>query len=297
MLTVPGDLPIEQGVPLWKHTSIRVGGPARYYARPTNRDDLREVLDWAFRAGCPHIVLGGGTNVVFPDVGFDGLIVSTEGLRGRSLIDGDLLRVAAGERLSTVARWASEQGLSGLEWACGIPGSIGGAVAMNAGAHGGGIAGILESADVVSNGSVLTYEAESLRFGYRSSALRAGDVEGIVVEATFSLRREDPTACLERASAVLCERQRKLPVGASAGSIFRNPGSGPTAGALLERADCKGLRRGRAVVAMRHANVIVNEGSDNAGDVLGLIDEMKRQVRDRFGVELREEIVRFDGLH
>ena len=276
--------------PLWRHTSLRVGGPARFFAEPKSPDDLRALLQWATQSGHRSVVLGAGTNVVFPDSGYSGLVIRTAKLVGR-LVEGSCLRVAAGERLAGIAWWATRQGLAGLEWACGIPGSIGGAVAMNAGTRDGDVAGVLSTASVLIDGEVRTVEAEALHLGYRTSALLEGELSGIVVDATFALRSDQPEACIDRARSLMTERLRALPLGASAGSVFRNPSDGPAAGELLERAGCKGMRVGRAVVSDRHANVIVNEGTDNAGDVLRLIEDMKRCVLERFGVELREEIV------
>ncbi len=281
---------LERDVPLWKHTSIRVGGPARFCGRPASVNELRAALRWAQDRRLPHVVLGGGTNVVFPDSGYDGLVIHTAGLRGR-FPEGTCVRVAAGERLAAVAWWTTRSGLSGLEWASGVPGTIGGAVAMNAGAGGKDVAVVLVSAGVLTDGELVTVPTDSLGLGYRTSSLLAGDLRGIVVEATFALRRDDPAACAERARLSIAERLRKLPVGASAGCVFRNPDTGPTAGELLDRAGCKGLRVGRAVVSTRHANVIINEGANNARDVLVLVDRMKARVLDVFGVELREEVV------
>ena len=280
-------------VPLWEHTSIRAGGPASLYAQPASVDHLQAVVQWAQRAGRPFVVLGGGSNVVFPDTGFDGLVIRMTSLCGRR-VEGTRVRVAAGERLAEVAWWATKLGLAGLEWACGIPGSIGGAVVMNAGTRNGDIAGVLSSVDVLTEEHVNAVSVESLRLGYRTSALLERDFRGIVVEAALDLRRDHPMVCLERARSSIEERLRRLPVGASAGCIFRNPASGPSAGELLDRAGCRGLRVRQAKVSNRHANVILNEGINNASDVIALIEQMKHRVLDAFGVELREEVVRFD---
>jgi len=269
---------------------MRVGGPARFFAEPNGIESASGAIAWAKQAGTPVVVLGAGTNIVFADEGFPGLVLRTSALRGIR-IDGIRVAAAAGEPLSRLAWSACERGLSGLEWACGIPGSVGGAVVMNAGTRDGDVSGMLASADVLTDEGVRTLSADSLRLGYRTSAFLAGDLRGTVVEATFVLQEDDPSACVDRARTALAERVRKLPVGASAGCIFRNPDTGPTAGQLLDRAGCKGLGVGRAAVSSRHANVIVNEGVANASDVLALIERMKRRVLDAFGVELREEIV------
>jgi len=277
-------------VPLWPHTSLRVGGPAAFLADPIDLEEVAGLLRWAQGAGRSFIVLGAGSNMIFSDAGYEGLVLRTGGLRGR-WVEGARVRVAAGERLPEVAWWAARSGLAGLEWACGIPGSVGGAVAMNAGAHGAAIAGILASVDVLDPDGVLTLPAEALRLGYRTSRLLTGEVSGVIVEATFELAPADPAACVARARSHIAERVRKLPVGASAGCIFRNPVEGPTAGQLLDRAGCKGLRIGDAMVSTIHANVILNEGTDNAGEVLELIARMKERVLTTHGVELREEVV------
>jgi len=285
------EVPLERGVALWRHTSIRAGGSARFYARPTDVDSVRCLLRWARCHDLAHAILGGGSNVLFPDAGYDGLIVHTSELRGR-LAEGTRVRVAAGERLAETAWWATKRGLSGLEWACGIPGSIGGAVAMNAGTRHGDMAGVLDSVALLTEGgSVDRVPARSLGLAYRTSALLSDDPPGVLIGAVFALTRGSAEACRVRARSWIAERLERLPVGASVGSVFRNPPAGPTAGELLEDAGCKGLRIGHAVVSTRHANVIVNEGSDNAGDVMALIERMKRRVRDASGVELREEVV------
>jgi len=280
-------------VPLWKHTSLRVGGPAHSFAQPADAAALLSMLQWAKRTRRPCVILGAGTNIVFSDTGFDGLVVATTKLRGRST-DGVRIQVAAGERLTEIAWMATRSGLSGLEWACGIPGTIGGAVVMNTGAAGSEIGDVLESTDLVVEDAVETVPATALRLGYRTSALRTGELTGTAVAATFVLQQDAAEICIERARRMLAERLQRLPIGASAGSIFRNPANGPTAGELLDRAGCKGLRIGRAVVSPQHANVIVNEATRNAGEILSLIDVMKRRAFDRFGIELEEEIVRLD---
>lgn len=279
--------------PLWKQTSIRAGGPAHVYVRPTDLGDLRAALQWAKRRDCDHVILGAGSNVVFSDSGYSGLVIHTIELLGRRL-EGTRVRAVAGEMLAGVAWWVTRLGLSGLEWACGIPGSIGGAVVMNAGAADSNMAAVLSSVDVLVEEDLLRLPVESIGLGYRTSSLLTGDLRGTVVEVAIDLRRDDPAACLQRARSSIEDRLRRFPVGASAGCIFRNPGNGPTAGELLDRAGCKGMRVGRAAVSTRHANVVVNEGSNNANDILTLIEWMKRRVLDAYGVVLREEVVRFD---
>jgi len=283
-----------RNVPLWQRTSLRVGGPAAYFAEPSSVNALRRQLVWGHRRGIPVAILGGGTNVIFPDAGYDGLVLHTGALRGRSVEEYGSVRVAAGERLAAIAWWAAGQGLAGLEWAAGIPGTIGGAVTMNAGTRDGEMAERLVAVDWLRvDGRVESVPAAALGFGYRTSSLQDETNGAIVVAATIALDRDDPDRCIARARSTIEERLGKLPLGASAGSIFRNPPSGPTAGQLLDHAGCKGLRVGEAVVSSQHANVIVNEGYDNGGDVIELIEQMKQRVNERHGVELTREVVVF----
>ena len=277
---------------LWRHTSLRVGGIARYWAEPMTLESMRSLVRWAKRQSLRCAVLGGGTNVVFPDAGYDGLVLHTGALRGRSVGEHGSVRVAAGERLAGIAWWAARQGLSGLEWAAGIPGTIGGAVTMNAGTRDGQMVERLVSVDWLrADGRVESVPAAALGLGYRTSSLQDETNGAIVVAATIALDREDPDRCIARARSTIEERLGKLPLGASAGSIFRNPASGPTAGRLLDDAGCKGLRVGEAVVSSRHANVIVNGGTNNGDDVIELIERMKQRVLDASGIKLEEEVV------
>ncbi|MBU0595352.1 UDP-N-acetylmuramate dehydrogenase [Candidatus Bipolaricaulota bacterium] len=277
-------------IPLADHTSIRAGGPARYYCRPADLGALGCAIRWAEERGLPVVALGGGSNVIFHDSGYPGLVLHTTGLRGVA-VEREHVTAASGERLSSVAWSACRSGLSGLEWACGIPGTVGGAVVMNAGTREGGIADVLRHVSVLDSRDRKEFTAADLDLGYRTSALLTGRETGIIVEAEFALRSADADACLNRARELLEGRLARLPVGASAGCIFRNPEIGPRAGELLDRAGCKGMRHGDARVSEIHANFIVNDGRNNAADVFGLIERMKAAVRDAYGIELQEEVV------
>ena len=281
---------ISRDVPLGPHTSLQVGGPARFYVCPTDGMQLAAAIAWSGANRVSHCVLGGGTNILFTDSGFDGLVVHTACLRGLR-IDGVTLRAAAGEALSAVVWAACRAGLTGLEWAYGIPGTVGGAVVMNAGTEDGETAGVLQRVTVQGPSGEKRVPMATLALGYRTSALLTGDLSGVIIEVEFALHRDDPDACTARARRTMVERIDRLPAGASVGCIFRNPPEGPTAGQLLDRSGCKGLRVGGAYVSDEHANVIVNEGAENAGDVLELIERMKFRVRDAYGIDLHEEVV------
>jgi len=281
---------VDENVPLHERTSLRVGGTARWLAHPSGVNEVIEVSHWAGSEHMSWTALGAGTNVLFPDSGYPGVVISTDDLRGVE-ISGLRLKAAAGEPLSQVARRACEAGLSGLEWAWGIPGSVGGAVAMNAGTSEGEMSGILAEVLSVDSDGVRGRSVQAISFGYRSSPFLTGDLRELVADARFELVHSSPSRTLERAKRLLDERRRRQPTGATAGCTFRNPPEGPPAGQLLDRAGCKGLRIGRAHVSTQHANFILNEGSENAKDVLALIEEMKRRVRSVFGIDLEEEIV------
>jgi len=269
---------------------LRAGGPARFLCESADAEGVVEALRWAKTEGVAWTILGAGTNTLFADGGFAGLVIRTDGMRGRS-IEGTRLTASAGESFAEVARFACEAGLSGLEWASGIPGAVGGAVAMNAGTREGDVATVLESVASASPDGAVKRTCRDLALGYRESAYRAGDLAEAVVEATFELTASTPERTRALAGRLLAERAAKFPAGATAGCTFRNPPEGPSAGELLDRAGCKGMRVGAARVSERHANFIVNEGERNAADILRLIDAMRDRVRAAFGIELVEELV------
>ena len=268
---------------------MRVGGPARWLAKPTTVTELQALLAWIQACRLPYVILGGGSNVIFPDKGYPGVVVWTRELKGIQ-IDGTSVTVSAGEMLATTARRLNRLGLSGMEWACGIPGTVGGAVVMNAGTQDGDMSDIVESVRLLTSSSVRQYPVEQLKLGYRTSALRTGEREGIVLEVALRLHQDDPAACMSHERASLDKRTKTQPRGASSGCIFKNPETGFPASMLLDRAGCKGLRVGATHVSDLHANFIINDGQDNAADVLALIDRMRAQVLEHHGVTLRQEV-------
>lgn len=281
---------VSEGSPLWPLTSMHIGGPASYLVEPRTEQDLEEILIWSRSQSLQHLILGAGTNVLFADDGFPGIVIQTHHLDSVE-INGNIVTAQCGANLTELSRHLNSIGLSGMEWACGIPGTIGGAVVMNAGAQGGDIASVLSDVRLLTPEGVKELPAEQLKLGYRTSALLAGKLEGIVLSAAFSLREDAPEHCLSRGREILETRRQTQPAGASSGCIFKNPEAGRTAGELLDRAGCKGLRVGRAVVSTKHANFIINESENNADDVLKLIERMKLRVRGAHGIDLHEEVV------
>lgn len=258
-------------------TTFGIGGVARRIDVARTRDELIGLS----REG---LVLGRGSNVLVSDDGYDGVV--TVNRYEHIARDGDTAIAGSGTRLSALCMFLAENGLSGLEWAVGIPGSVGGAVCMNASAFGGEIADRLLYADVVRNGRLVRLSRDELEFGYRESAIGVADV---VIDAAFALTADDRSRIKARGAEYAARRRATQPTGKSAGSIFKNP-CGVSVGRVLDEAGLKGLRRGGAEISQKHANIIVNTGGATARDVCGLIAVMKSVLLER-GIEAREEII------
>jgi len=292
-------LPVERGVLLKDHSNFRIGGPADFFVRAETTAGLRAALAAARECGLRSRVIGGGSNLLFDDAGFRGLIVKNlaRGLRLDVLPSGEA-RVAAvsGTHLSDLVDSAAARGLKGLEFLAGIPGSVGGAVCGNAGAFGCCLGDFLSEAALLGpEGSVRMEKREYFDFAYRHSRLKAtGEV---VLEAGFSLSPGDPAAIRGRIEENLALRATRHPDPkmAYAGSYFKNPlgpdGAKIPAGRLLEQVGAKESAVGGAAVFRGHANFIYNRGDAFAADILALARELKERVRAKFGVELEEEVV------
>ena len=279
--------------PLSRHTTLRIGGPARFYCRVKTEEGLSRVLASARESGEPLALLGMGSNVLAADEGFPGWVVRLEGDFLRLSIEGDRLTAGGGAVLGGACAAAARAGLSGLEAITGIPSSIGGAVRINAGAYGGEIFQILETVRLVArDGSRREAVASEIPHGYRWTALC--DTGEIVSEATLRLRPASREEIAERTRVVSEKRRGALPGEPNAGSIFKNP-PGDYAGRLIEACGLKGTRDGDAEISTRHANVIVNLGHARSADVLSLMRAMRDAVREKFGVTLSPE-VEFLGL-
>lgn len=276
------------GEPLAGHTTWGIGGPAWCLARAHDAGEAAAVLLAAAQAGVPVKALGRGSNLLVADEGFAGVALCLKGELARVEALGQAMRAGGGAHLPAAVKLAARLGLAGLEWAAGIPGSVGGAVAMNAGASGGQMSGVLAEVDLLMpGGGRQTLPASALEPGYRRGGLPAG---ALVLFATLDLRPDDPAAVAMRTRAVLDRRRASQPLAArTAGSVFKNP-PGDFAGRLIEQAGLKGLSVGPAMVSPRHANFIENRGGASARQVLDLMDEVRRRVRERFGVELAPEV-------
>ncbi len=274
--------------PMSRHTTFRVGGPADVLFFPAGADELMRAMNAARELGEPCFVMGNGSNLLVKDGGVRGLVICIGEPMGAVSVEGTLVRAQAGASLSRVAREALSASLAGLVFASGIPGSVGGAVAMNAGAYGGEIRGVLARALVLEEGQAAWKTAESLNMGYRSSdVLRRGLV---VLEAEFALTPGDREALQAETNELARRRREKQPLNLpSAGSTFKRP-EGHFAGALIQEAGLKGYRVGGAQVSELHAGFVVNTGGATASDILRLIADVQARVMENAGVRLEPEV-------
>ena len=275
--------------PMSRHTTFEVGGPADLFVTPEDPDEVRDVLCAVREAGAPLFVLGRGSDLLVSDAGFRGVVVSlTEGLVGVS-VDGTQMTCQAGVDLREASEMACELGLTGLEFACGIPGSVGGACFMNAGAYGGCVADVLSCLRVLTPaGDVRDLGADELDMGYRRSRVAT---EGLVVlSATFALARGDGGKIRATMDDLMERRRSKQPLELpSAGSTFKRP-EGHFAGKLISDAGLRGWRSGGAAVSEKHAGFVVNLGGATAADVHAVIEHVQAEVERQFGVRLEPEV-------
>lgn len=277
--------------PLAKLTTFKVGGNAEWFALPKTPDQLKAALDWGRQQDLPITMLGAGSNILVSDYGIEGLVICLRGLR-HSEFDSETGQViaAAGEPWSSLAWKAARHGLKGFEWTIGIPGTVGGAVVMNAGAHGGETADILVAADVVNpDGTISVLKPEDLNFRYRTSDLQGSD--RIVTMATFQLSAgHNPAAVKADTAEDLRSRRETQPYHLpNCGSVFRNPRP-HSAGRLIQEAGLKGFTVGNAQISELHANFIVNLGGASAADVLRLIRHAQSVIKSRNDIELETEV-------
>ena len=290
---------VERDFPLARLTTVRTGGPADWFARPSTEDELVELLAWAAGEGLELGVVGSGSNLLVADEGFRGLAVKLDGELASIDRDGERLLCGGGARLPSAAAKAAGWGLSGLEFGINIPGTAGGAVKMNANAYGGQLAEVLEWVDVCTAAGSDRRAPDRLGFAYRSSNLGAAEV---VARASFALSPADPERVKETLAEMRERRREAQPSGIKTfGSTFKNPedprAEGRTAGQLLEAAGCRGLEVGGARFSEKHANFVENRGANTTtADVLELMAEGRRRVHERFGVVLEPEVQRLGEL-
>ena len=276
--------------PMAKHTSFRIGGPASVMAFPKDNDQLREILKQSALLDCKMFILGAGTNVLAPDEGIDGLvIVLKDALDGITQLDRTHIRVAAGVTMTRAAVFAANAGLSGLEFAHGIPGTVGGGVYMNAGAYGGEICQVCQSVEIMDrDGNITQLTNEDMQFSYRHSRLE--DEGGIVLSAVFSLSEKPESEIRALMQDLMMRRKASQPLDLpSAGSAFKRPAQGYAA-ALIDQAGLKGFRIGDAAISLKHAGFAVNLGSASAKDMKALLEAVAKKVYEDSGIVLEPEV-------
>lgn len=283
------DLRCLRDEPMRRHTSFHIGGPAKRLACPENGEQLVLLMHLAQACGARPLVIGNGTNLLVPDTGLDRLVVDTSAAMHALCLEEDgAIHAAAGVSLARLADFACKQGLAGLEFAHGIPGTLGGAVCMNAGAYGGEIAQVIVSARVLTPEGVRTVSKEELSLGYRSSAVMQND--WVVLEATFELAPGSLDEIKATMADLAARRREKQPLQyPSCGSFFKRP-VGYYAGALIEQAGLKGYRVGDAQVSEMHAGFVINRGHATSSEIYRLMQDVQRRVQAQFGVTLEPEV-------
>lgn len=285
-----GEIPFKMEEPMAKHTSFRIGGGAEIMAFPETAGQLARLLKIGMELGVRPRILGAGTNVLAPDEGLAGLTICLKDcLTGYEQLDETHIRVMAGVTMSRGAVYAANLGLSGLEFAHGIPGTVGGGVYMNAGAYGGEICQICQSVEVMDGcGNVRRLSKEEMGFSYRHSRLE--ETGEIVISADFSLTKADPQQIMQRMKELIAKRSASQPLDLpSAGSAFKRPVGGYAA-ALIDEAGLKGFRVGGAAISEKHAGFAVNLGGATAEDVRRLLEQVSDRVFAHSGIRLEPEV-------
>ena len=276
--------------PMAGHTTFRIGGPADCLLQIENEEQLKKVLRYLILVEEPYFVLGNGSNLLVSDYGYHGVILQIGRKMNGIQVDGCQITAQAGAPLSLVAKTAQEHGLAGLEFASGIPGTVGGGVVMNAGAYDGEMSQVVTQVGVVSReGESMEFDNSTMEFGYRTSALRNNSFT--VTSVTFRLKPGEKDRIQARMDELMAKRKEKQPLEyPSAGSVFKRP-EGYFAGKLIMDAGMRGYQTGGARVSDKHCGFIVNAGNATAQDVLDVICEIRERVKERFGVDLELEII------
>ncbi len=281
---------VKEMEPLCAHTTFRIGGPAAFYLVPEQAEEVKKAIAFANERELPFLTIGRGSNILFPDEGYDGVVIEVgRGMEHIELMDDGRIRAAAGTGVGALAAAAARESLSGLEFASGIPGTLGGAVTMNAGAYGGEIRDCLVSATVLdADGAIQELEKDELELGYRTSVIQKKGY--IVLEALFQMKEGDRRAIQQRMREMNESRRQKQPLEyPSAGSTFKRP-EGNFAGKLIEDAGLRGYRVGGAQVSEKHCGFVINRGNATAAQVRELIAHVQEKVFQMSGIKLEPEV-------
>lgn len=290
--SIVGESRVRTDEPMSNHTTFRIGGTADYFVMPSSIAELQSIVDLLKKSDIEYYVIGNGSNLLVGDKGFRGVIIQlSDEFSEVSYIDDVTVKVMSGMKLSRLGNQLADRGLAGFEFATGIPGTIGGAVRMNAGAYGGEIKDIIVSADVLdADGNIITLDKAELELGYRTSCIIKRGY--IVVSATFRLEKKDTDKIKEYIRELSVKRRTKQPLEyPSAGSTFKRP-EGYYAAKLIEEAGLKGLSAGDAQVSEKHAGFVINKGNATAKDVCVLTDKIMEEVMKKDGVKLELEVIK-----
>jgi len=272
--------------PLAQYTSMKVGGPADYFLEPADRDDLIALVHFLRQHDFPSMVIGRGSNLLVSDEGVRGAAISVERMLSDVRVEGDLVRAESGARLTKLVDFCIQNSFAGMAWAAGIPGTVGGGIVMNAGAHGEQLSDHIVDVEIIRDGTVLIVPKSAASFGYRTSAFR-GD---IVLSARFAFPAGNREELIRHKSELIKKRNETQPLNLpNSGSMFKNP-PGTHAAKLIEQAGLKGKRVGGAQISEKHANFIVNLGTARASDVATLLDLTRRTVYQNTGILLELEV-------
>jgi len=273
--------------PLSKHTSLKIGGPADYFLELKNIEELTNVIEFSQKENLDFFILGEGTDVLFSDEGFSGLVIQLKGEFENFSIESEQVTAGAGVKLATLVEKLAKRGLAGLEFASGIPGSFGGAIVTNAGTKIGSIGDVTREIKIFSDGRVKILNREEINFSYRHCELPG---KAIILEAKLGLKNGKKSDIINKIKESLKQRKRNQPVSTlNAGCVFKNPET-YEAGKLIETAGLKGARFGDAEVSKKHANFIINCGRAKAKDVYNLIEKIRKDVKEKFDIDLELEL-------
>jgi UDP-N-acetylmuramate dehydrogenase len=293
---------VKFGEPMSMHTSLRVGGPAEAFVSPENIEDLKTLVKWSWDRGLSCLIIGKGTNLLVKDNGIHGIAIALTKCLNRidrtdRNTEGVIVTAMAGANLKTLCAYALKQGLEGMNFALGIPGTVGGGIIMNAGTSYGSMENVLESINVLlPTGHTRRIKKIELDFDYRRLSWRPELTDGhrdqtVILDGRFRLRLSDPEALKKTARQIIRTRKQRQPIGwPSAGCFFKNPASGETAGQLIEMAGLKGKSVGGAEISSKHANFFINRHNASAADFLALMDIAEEVVLKKFNVHLEREV-------
>ena len=289
LCSIAGEDHVLKDEPMSAHTTFRIGGPADYFVMPSEADEIGRIVELCRGADVPYYIIGNGSNLLVGDKGYRGVIIQVYKNMDRIEVQGNEIRVQAGALLSKTAAAACEAGLAGMEFASGIPGTLGGAVRMNAGAYGGEMKEILKSATLLTpDGEILTLSVDEMKMGYRTSIVSKMDY--VVLEARLALTPGSRDEIRSRMNELKEKRVSKQPLEyGSAGSTFKRP-EGYFAGKLIQDAGLRGFRVGNAQVSEKHCGFVINRGGATAKEVTELMDEVVRRVEADSGVRLEPEV-------